>query len=49
MQRSVRQQEGGAYESERYLDPRSVALSVLTALEAGRDAELTDITVRPGG
>lgn len=49
MQRRVRRVEGGAYEPDQYLDPRSVALTVLTALEAGRDAEITELTVRPGG
>lgn len=49
MQREVRRREGGPYEPDQYLDPRSVAVTVLTALEAGRDAEITDLTVRPGG
>ncbi|GAA2270252.1 MULTISPECIES: SDR family oxidoreductase [Kitasatospora] len=48
MQVSVHQQEGREYDASRWIDPESVATSVLTALDLPRDAEITDITVRPG-
>jgi NADP-dependent 3-hydroxy acid dehydrogenase YdfG len=47
MQRGVREQEGGAYEPERYLTAESVACAVLAAVEAGPDAHLTELMVRP--
>ncbi|MER5637584.1 SDR family oxidoreductase [Kitasatospora sp. NPDC002227] len=48
MQVKVHQQEGKEYEPERWIDPASVATSILTALDLPRDAEITEITVRPG-
>lgn len=48
MQEKVRSQEGGAYQPGDYLDPQSVAATIAFALNAPRDAALTDITVRPG-
>ncbi|WP_327069031.1 SDR family oxidoreductase [Kitasatospora sp. NBC_01250] len=48
MQLKVHQQEGKEYDAERWIAPESVATTVLTALDLPRDAELTDITVRPG-
>ncbi|MFI7532852.1 SDR family oxidoreductase [Streptosporangium sp. NPDC049376] len=47
MQRGVREQEGAAYEPDRYLTPESVARVVLTAVSATPDAHVTEITVRP--
>ncbi|MEV8632859.1 SDR family oxidoreductase [Streptosporangium sp. NPDC051023] len=47
MQRGVREQEGAAYEPDRYLSADSVARAVLTAVTATRDAHITEITVRP--
>ena len=47
MQRSVRAQEGAAYEPDRYLQADSVARAVLAAVNAGPDAHLTDLTLRP--
>ncbi|WP_406318105.1 SDR family oxidoreductase [Streptosporangium sp. NBC_01639] len=47
MQRSVREQESGTYEPERYLAPESVARAVVAAVTASPDAHVTDITVRP--
>ncbi|MEV6980731.1 SDR family oxidoreductase [Sphaerisporangium sp. NPDC051017] len=47
LQRSVREQEGGAYEPEKYLDAASVARAVATAVTASRDAHFTEIVVRP--
>ncbi|MFF2850331.1 SDR family oxidoreductase [Streptomyces sp. NPDC058001] len=48
MQAKVHQQEGKSYDPDRWMDPESVATTVLTALDLPRDAEVTDLTVRPG-
>ncbi|MBM9503834.1 SDR family oxidoreductase [Actinacidiphila acididurans] len=48
MQEKVHRQEGKSYDADRWIDPESVATAVLTALDLPRDAELTDLTVRPG-
>lgn len=48
MQEKVHQQEGSAYDASRWIEPRSVAATILAALELPRDAELTELTVRPG-
>jgi NADP-dependent 3-hydroxy acid dehydrogenase YdfG len=48
MQEKVHQQEGKAYDADRWIAPESVATAILTAVDLPRDAELTDITVRPG-
>jgi NADP-dependent 3-hydroxy acid dehydrogenase YdfG len=48
MQEKVHHQEGKAYDAARWIDPESVATAVLTALDLPRDAEITDLTVRPG-
>ncbi|WP_030460845.1 SDR family oxidoreductase [Kitasatospora sp. NRRL B-11411] len=48
MQQKVHQQEGAAYDPERWIAPESVATAVLTAIDLPRDAEITEITVRPG-
>ncbi|MFF7993198.1 SDR family oxidoreductase [Kitasatospora xanthocidica] len=48
MQVKVHQQEGKEYDAGRWIEPESVARAVLAALDASRDAEITDITVRPG-
>ncbi|WP_113702969.1 SDR family oxidoreductase, partial [Nonomuraea lactucae] len=47
MQRGVREHEGGPYQPERYLLPESVARAVLAALNAGPDAHLTELILRP--
>ncbi|MFI7697563.1 SDR family oxidoreductase [Nonomuraea sp. NPDC049480] len=47
MQHEVRRYEGGAFEPEKYLRPESVAQAVLAALNAGPDAHLTELTLRP--
>ncbi|WP_181612180.1 SDR family oxidoreductase [Nonomuraea soli] len=47
MQRSVREQEGEAFEPSNYLEVESVARAIVAALEAGPDAHLTDLTLRP--
>ncbi|MFC4137289.1 MULTISPECIES: SDR family oxidoreductase [unclassified Microbacterium] len=48
MQERVHQQEGQEYRPERFIDPESVVSAILTALDLPRDAEITDLTVRPG-
>jgi short-subunit dehydrogenase len=48
MQEKVHRQEGRQYDPDRWIDPESVATTVLTALDLPRDAEVTDLTVRPG-
>ncbi len=48
MQRKVREQEGGEFDPSKYIEPRTVARAVLAALETPRDAEVTDVSIRPG-
>ncbi|KKX96761.1 MULTISPECIES: SDR family oxidoreductase [Microbacterium] len=48
MQERVHQQEGQDYDAERFITPDAVATTILTALDLPRDAEITDLTVRPG-
>ena len=48
MQVKVHQQEGKAYDASHVIDPESVATAFLTALDLPRDAEVKDLTVRPG-
>ncbi|GAA1163681.1 NADP-dependent 3-hydroxy acid dehydrogenase YdfG [Kitasatospora gansuensis] len=49
MQVKVHQQEGKEYDPSRWIAPESVVTAILTALDLPRDAEITEITVRPGG
>ncbi|WP_432038091.1 SDR family oxidoreductase [Streptomyces cucumeris] len=49
MQVKVHQQEGKEYQPERWIAPETVAVTVLTALDLPRDAEITDLSVRPRG
>ncbi|MGW1540918.1 SDR family oxidoreductase [Streptomyces sp. NPDC002309] len=48
MQVRVHQQEGKEYDPTQWIDPESVATTVLMALDLPRDAEVNDLTVRPG-
>jgi NADP-dependent 3-hydroxy acid dehydrogenase YdfG len=48
MQAKVHQQEGKQYDPSRWIDPESVATTVLMCLDLPRDAEVNDVTVRPG-
>ncbi|WP_460802351.1 SDR family oxidoreductase [Microbacterium sp. GXF6406] len=48
MQEKVHRQEGADYVAERFIDPESVATSILTALDLPRDAQITDLSIRPG-
>ena len=48
MQARVHQQEGREYDPDLFIDPDSVATTILTALDLPRDAEITDLSLRPG-
>ncbi len=48
MQAKVHQQEGKEYDPSKWIDPESVATTILLALDLPRDAEINDVTVRPG-
>ncbi|KDA06252.1 short-chain dehydrogenase [Microbacterium sp. CH12i] len=48
MQARVHQQEGREYDPELFIDPDSVATTILAALDLPRDAQITDLSVRPG-
>ncbi|MET8685980.1 SDR family oxidoreductase [Streptomyces sp. NPDC004732] len=48
MQVKVHQQEGKEYDAARFIDPESVATTIVMALDLPRDAEVNDLTVRPG-
>ena len=48
MQAKVHQQEGKEYDPARWIDPESVATTILTALDLPGDAEINDLTVRAG-
>jgi short-subunit dehydrogenase len=47
MQRKVHAQEGKEYEPSDWIDPESVATTILTALDLPPDAVIADLTVRP--
>jgi NADP-dependent 3-hydroxy acid dehydrogenase YdfG len=47
MQAKVHEQEGKEYDPSEWIDPGSVATTILAALDLPRDAEITDLTVRP--
>jgi NADP-dependent 3-hydroxy acid dehydrogenase YdfG len=47
MQRDVVRQEGAQYRAHEYLRPESVAAAVAHAVRAPRDAEVTEVVVRP--
>ena len=48
MQEKVHAQEGKEYDPSDWIAAESVAAAVLAALDLPRDAEMTDVTVRPG-
>lgn len=48
MQERVHQQEGLEYRPESFIDPESVATSIVTAIDLPRDAQITDLDLRPG-
>ncbi len=47
MQRAVRAAEGGEYRETDYLSPESVAAVVASAVRVPRDAQVTELMVRP--
>lgn len=49
MQEEVHRQEGKEYDANRFVPAEAVATTVLTALDLPRGAEVTDLSVRPGG
>jgi NAD(P)-dependent dehydrogenase (short-subunit alcohol dehydrogenase family) len=48
MQQRVHEQEGADYDADAWIQPESVVTAILTALDLPRDADLTDLRVRPG-
>ncbi|MEU8538797.1 SDR family oxidoreductase [Streptomyces sp. NPDC048717] len=50
MQAKVHQQQGAEeeYDPARWIDPESVATTIVMAIDLPRDAEVNDLTVRPG-
>lgn len=48
MQAKIHQQEGQEYDPARFIDAESVATTILMAIDLPRDAEVNDLTVRPG-
>lgn len=48
MQEKVHDQEGAAYDAERWIRPETVAAAILHALDLPRDAVMPEVTVRPG-
>ncbi|MEU9604620.1 SDR family oxidoreductase [Streptomyces sp. NPDC048057] len=48
MQAKVHSQEGKEYDPARWIDPESVATALITAIDLPKDAEINDLTVRPG-
>lgn len=47
MQALVHEQEGQPYDPTKFIDPESVVTGMLTMLDLPRDAQLTDLTIRP--
>ena len=48
MQQKVVSQEGGSYNAELFIRPETVAEAVRYVLEAPRDAQIPDLSIRPG-
>ncbi|MFJ4922544.1 SDR family oxidoreductase [Streptomyces sp. NPDC088725] len=48
MQVKIHQHEGKEYDTSRLIDPESVATMIIAALDLPRDAQIDDVTVRPG-
>jgi short-subunit dehydrogenase len=48
MQARVHEQEGKDYHPAKFIDPDTVASTILTALDLPRDGLVTDLSVRPG-
>lgn len=48
MQAKVRSQEGESYDAADWIDPESVATTIVMAVDLPRDAVVSDLSVRPG-
>ncbi|KAA9144651.1 SDR family oxidoreductase [Microbacterium lushaniae] len=48
MQERVHEQEGKPYDPTAFIDPESVVTSMLTVLDLPRDAQIPELTIRPG-
>ncbi|MEO3976665.1 SDR family oxidoreductase [Streptomyces sp. CAU 1734] len=48
MQAKVHSQEGKEYDPAQWMDPESVATAIITALDMPRDAEIDNLSIRPG-
>ncbi|MCR2826538.1 SDR family oxidoreductase [Microbacterium sp. zg.Y909] len=48
MQERVHEQEGRDYDPAAFIDAGSVVTSILTVLDLPRDAQIPDLTIRPG-
>lgn len=48
MQQKVHEQEGRDYDASHWIDPHSVAATILHVLDLTPDATVPDVTVRPG-
>jgi short-subunit dehydrogenase len=48
MQEKVHEQENAAYDAERWIQPETVAATILQVLDLPRDAVIAEISVRPG-
>ncbi|TFV81628.1 SDR family oxidoreductase [Microbacterium sp. dk485] len=48
MQERVHEQEGRPYDPSAFIDPESVVTSMLTVLDLPRDAQIPELTIRPG-
>lgn len=49
MQRAIRAAEGGAYETERYLEPRAIADAVRLAVDTPASGSIDELAIRPVG
>lgn len=48
MQQKVHEQENAAYDAERWIQPETVAATILHVLDLPRDAMMPEVSVRPG-
>jgi len=48
MQEKVHQQEGADYDASQWIEPASIATAILAAIDLPHDADLTELTIRPG-
>lgn len=48
MQEKVHQQEGAHYDASQWIEPASIATAILAAIDLPHDADLTELTIRPG-